>query len=390
MRPVIPSVLVVFAVAVGGLTAADLGPVKEQAVRQYDRGNYEDARKALIELDAAHALDGPLLYRLFFCEKATGHDDEASQALERARTTLEKELAASASLEVAFYLANTYTNLGRATDARRVAQDMTARIESGGSPAPKTGIALFQAGKLYQDQGRQDQASIYYQKAVDAFGAADGGYVGNARWALRYLGNNAFARADFAGAEKALAQLTALGGAEPADWDALAAARARLAKYAPAAEAWKESVKLDPAEADDQRYAAQLATVAALIAPLPAGAPGGAPFTSMSQADLEAFLKAQSESATAAQAGVTAAMRPEKEGMPARALDPKVRAETAAALLATRRLFVTAGLEYALRGYGIRETAFREGYAVLVFQNSSWELPPDPKPAVGPRGKNGS
>jgi hypothetical protein len=83
-------------------------------------------------------------------------------------------------------------------------------------------------------------------------------------------------------------------------------------------------------------------------------------------------------------------MRPEKEGMPGRALDPKVREETASALLSTRRLFVAAGLEYALRGYGIRETAFREGYAVLVFQNSSWELPPDPTPVVRPAEKSGS
>jgi tetratricopeptide (TPR) repeat protein len=386
----IPSAVIAFGVAVSGLVAEDLGPVKERAVREYDRGNYEEARKTLVELDAAHALDGPLLYRLFFCEKATGHDEEARRALERARTTLEGELGASPSLEVAFYLANTYTNLGRATDARQVAQEMAAKIESGGSPAPKSGIALFQTGKLYQDQGRQDEATSYYQKAVDAFDLADGRYIGSARWALRYLGNNAFARADFAASEKALARLTALGGADSADWAALAAARARLSKYALAAEAWKECVKLDPAEADDSRYAARLAEVAALIAPLPAEAPGGAPFVKMSQADLEAFLKAESEAATASQAAVAAAMRPEKEGMPGRALDPKVREETASALLSTRRLFVAAGLEYALRGYGIRETAFREGYAVLVFQNSSWELPPDPTPVVRPAEKSGS
>jgi tetratricopeptide (TPR) repeat protein len=390
MRHVIPSVLVVFAVAATGVAADDLGPVKEKAVRLYDQGNYDEARKALLDLDEAHALDGALLYRLFFCDKTTGHDEEARQALDRARTALEGELKASASLEVAFYLANAYTNLGRAADARQVASDMTGEIESGRSATPKSGIALFQTGKLYQDQGRQDEATAYYQKAVDAFDLADGRYVGNARWALRYLGNNAFARADFAGTEKALARLTQLGGAEIADWDALAAARTRLAKYALAADAWKESVKLDPAEADDPRYAARLAGAAVLIAPLPVGAPGGAAFVSMSQTDLEAFLKAESEAATASQAAVAAAMRPEKEGMPARALDPKLRAETAVALLSTRRLFVAAGLEYALRGYGIRETAFREGYAVLVFQDSSWELPPDPKPAVNGAGKSGS
>jgi tetratricopeptide (TPR) repeat protein len=390
MRHVVRSVFVVVSVASIGLAADDLGPVKEKAVRLYDQGNYDEARKALIELDNAHALDGPLLYRLFFCEKSAGHDDAARQALDRARNVLEGELSASSSLELAFYLANTYTNLGRAMDARQVAHDMTDKIESGTIAAPKGGIALFQAGKLYQDQGRQDEATAYYRRAVDALDLADGRYVGNARWALRYLGNNAFARADFAEAEKALARLTELGGAETADWDALASARTRLAKYTLAAEAWKASVKLDPAEADDPRYAARLADTAALIAPLPVGAPGGTAFVSMSQTDLETFLKSQSEAAAATQAAITAKLKPEKAGMPPRPVDPKLRAESVAMLLATRRLFVAAGLEYALRGYGIRETAFREGYAVLVFQDSSWELPPDPMPASNARGKAGS
>jgi tetratricopeptide (TPR) repeat protein len=390
MRAVLPSALAVFAVVVIGISAVDLGPAKEKAVRAYDQGNYEEARKGLVELDAAGALNGPLLYRLFFCEKATDHDDDARKALDRARAALEKELAASASLEVAFYLANAYTNLGRAPEARQVAHDMTVKIDSGAYVPPKTAIALFQTGKLYQDQNRQDQASAFYAKAVDAFELADGRYVGSARWALRYLGNNAFARADFATAEKYLARLTALPGAEAADWDALAAARARLGKYAPAAAAWKASVKLDQAHADDARYAARLAETAAVIAPLPEGAPGGAAFRSMGQADLETFLKSQSEAVTASKAKTTAAMQPEKEGAPPRSLDPKLRTETVEALLATRRLFVAAALEYGLRGYGIRETAFREGYAVLVFQDTAWELPPDPVPAVKGKGTGGS
>ena len=354
--------------------ADDLGPAKDAAVRLYDQGKYDEARKALLDLYGSGALDGPLLYRLFFCEKATGHDEEARKALESSRVALEKELAASPSLEVAFYLANAYTNLGRAQDARQVAHEMTAKIESGRVAAPKSAIASFQTGKLYQDQSRDDQASAYYEKAVAAFDVADGRYVGSARWALRYLGNNAFARADFAVAEKDLARLTALPGAEAADWDALAAARARVGKYALAAEAWKASVKLNEADADDARYSARLADAAALIAPLPEGPPEGPSFRSMSQADLEAFLKARSATAIATQT---------------RAVDKKQRAEAAASLLETRRQFVAAGLEYAVRRYGIRETAFREGYAVLIFQDRAWELPPespDPAKAAGTGG----
>jgi tetratricopeptide (TPR) repeat protein len=382
MRLVIPSALAVCCVAALAVATQDLGPLKEKAVRLYDQGNYSEAQKALLEIDGAGALDGPLLYRLFFCEKAAGLNDEAGKTLDRARAALEAERGTSNSLEAAFYLANTYTNLGRAPEAREVARETTAKLESGRLAAPTSAIALFQVGKLYQDQGRQDEASAYYEKAADAFDLADGRYVGSARWALRYLGTSAFARADFAGSEKALTRLTALPGVEAADWDALAAARTRLARYAPAAEAWKMSVKLDPEDADDARYAARLADAAAVIAPLPAEASAGAAFRSMSQADLESFLKRCAETAKAAQAQAASAMRPEKDGAPARALDAKVREQTIAELLATRRQFVAAGLEYAVRRYGIRETAFREGYAVLVFQDSAWELPPDPKPAT--------
>jgi len=375
MRLGIPATLTVFAVAALALAADDLAPVKEEAVRLYDQGIYDEALKTLQNLDIARALDGPLLYRLFFCEKATGHDDEARKALDRARSALETEIVSSQSLEVAFYLANTYSNLGRSADSRQVASDWTAKIDSGRAAAPTSAIALFQLGKLYQDQGRQREATAWYAKAVDAFDLADGRYSGNARWVLRYLGNSAFARADFASSESALARLTVMGGAEAADWDGLAAARARLGKYALAAEAWRSSVKLDPANADDPRYAARLADAAALLAPLPAAAPGGAAFTAMGQSDLEAFLKGRAEAAMAAQA---------------RALDPKLRAEIARSLRETRRQFVAAGLEYALRRYGIRDTAFRDGYAVLIFQDRSWELPEDPEPAVKDASASGS
>jgi hypothetical protein len=85
----------------------------------------------------------------------------------------------------------------------------------------------------------------------------------------------------------------------------------------------------------------------------------------MSQADLETFLQAQSQAVNAAQT---------------EASDPKRKAEAIATLLETRRRFVAACLEYSVRGFGIRETAFRDGYAVLIFQDSAWE-PPASAPA---------
>jgi tetratricopeptide (TPR) repeat protein len=371
-------------IAVAAAPAADdLAPVKEAAVRLYDQGAYEEARSSLEQLDAARVLDGPMLYRLYFCEKAAGRADDARKVLDRAKDMLESEVTKSSPLETSFYLANAYANLGRAQDAREAAHAMTARIESGKAPAPATAIGRFQLGKLYQDQGRQREAEASYAKAVEGFDLKDGRYVGNLRWALRYIGNGAFARAEYGAAESAFAKLGAAGGAETADWDALAAARVRLGNYDQASAAWKEAVKLDPANADDPRYAARLADGAALVAPLPAKSADGRAFSAMSQKDLEDVLKSQADAVMAAQSRVTAAMLLDDAGNPKQAIDPKLRVELTQTLKSLRQQFAAAGLEYALKHYGIRETAFRGGYAALVFQERSWEVPPDPEPAAG-------
>ena len=377
-----PMLLLSLGAAVAAARGADdLAPVKESAVRLYDQEAYDEARVTLHQLDDARALDGPLLYRLFYCEKVTGHPDDARKALDRARETLEAEAGDPRSLESAFYLANAYTNLGRAEDAKEAAHAMTAAVESGKAKVPASAIGLFQLAKLYQDQGHQSDAERFYRKAVDAFDLSGGRYGGNIRWALRYLGNGALARSEFAAAETAFARLTAVGGADAADWDALAVARVRQRKYAEGAEAWRSAVKADQANADDPRYAARLADVAASIAPLPTGIAGGTAFSAMAQADLTSYLKSKPAAVSAAQARAAEAMHPDASGVPTQPLEPKLRKELTEALLQTRREFTAAGLEFALRHFGIRETAFREGYAVLIFQDSIWELPADPEPA---------
>jgi hypothetical protein len=56
--------------------------------------------------------------------------------------------------------------------------------------------------------------------------------------------------------------------------------------------------------------------------------------------------------------------------------EPAARQRAEDAIHAAKGAFVAAGLEYANRRFGIREIAFTEGYATLVFQASEWELPP--------------
>ena len=99
----------------------------------------------------------------------------------------------------------------------------------------------------------------------------------------------------------------------------------------------------------------------------------------MSREELESFLKTQSDAALASQSRIGEEMAAGKDGAPTKAIDAKLRSEESQKLAGTRKLFVAAALEYSIKQYGIRETAFREGYAVLIFQDRAWEVPPDPK-----------
>jgi tetratricopeptide (TPR) repeat protein len=365
---------VALAVLVSAVVFAESVSPRDAAVLLYDEERYAEARTAIEALDASGAADGALLYRLFFCRRVAG-DESAQDALDRARKALEKENAAPKTLETPFYLANTYANLGRAAEAKDVAAAATARIDSGSWKAPKTGIGLFQLAKLYQDQGRESDAVRTYRLALDRLETKDGRYAGNVLWALRYTGNVAFAHADFQASAKAFSKVTALPHAVAADWVALASSQARLGEWTNASSAWHEVVKLDPAGGDDANYSSQLARAAAGMPKLPTGPPDGTAFGAMTQADLETFLRAQLEAARAVQSRAAAAMKPEKAGGPPQKLDATLRASLQAELDATRVLFVAAGLEYALRGFPIRETAFHDGYAVLIFHDSEWRLP---------------
>lgn len=340
----------------------------EQAVALYDAGNYAEARPILERLDGAGQMTGAVLYRLFFCRSAGGDRAGAQQALDRAREALEKETASGAGIESWFYLANTYSNLNRGADARRAASEALSRVEGGKVVVPKTPMSRFQFGKLCQDVGRNDDAARAYREALDGFAKSDLEHTGSERWARRFLGDAAFAKADFAAAADDYTALVGLGGAQAPDYNRLAVARARAGRYSEASEAWRETVRLDQANSDDPRYSARVAQLAAELGKLPPAAPSGAPWGQLSKEDLEGVLKDQSEIVKTARAKADESAKNAKVAPEARKGFEKVSA-------AAKRTFVAAALEYACRGLPIRETSFSQGYAVLIFQNLPWEWP---------------
>jgi tetratricopeptide (TPR) repeat protein len=102
-----------------GASGEDQASIRARALELYDAGRYAEAKSLFEQLDAAGPIDGTLLYRLYYCQRLA-NDDKARDTLDRARQQLEKDVATASDLEAPFYLANTYRNVGRLTDARNV------------------------------------------------------------------------------------------------------------------------------------------------------------------------------------------------------------------------------------------------------------------------------
>jgi len=364
----VPLILALSGPGIAPSTAA-APPARAAAVAAYDAGDYASACRILAEMDAAGTLDGTLLYRLFFCRTALGEQTGARDALARAATALEGENVPGCSVEVPFYLANAYTNLGRTDDARRVASETLLRLETDGHE-PNSAMEWFQVGKLAQDAGRNDRAEAAYRRAVDGF-AAGPPAPGHERWARRFLGNAASGRADFEAARPEWRRVVELGNADRSDLLAFATACARTAKWDEAAEAWRLAEKIDMQNGSDPRYAAGLARQAAALGAIPSADAAGIPWTRYDRDGLEGMLR---ETAAAARDLRAEAAKRKEAGT----WDAAARDEAASHLREIRGRFVAAGLEYAVRRLPLRETAFSGNYATLIFQEAEWELPDAP------------
>lgn len=334
------------------------------AIRLYDEGRYAEARPLLQTLDAEGIADGPLLYRLSFTLRVAGDGPAEKEVLDRAIGRLEDDLATDPTLETPFYLSNAYRNANRAAESRALAGRVTQAVDAGERAAPTEPLEIFRLGKLHQDQGHSTEAAAWYGRALEGFAQSSDRYPAYVRWARRYLGENAFQRADFAAAEREFAALAKTGLATPADYDTLAMAQGRQGRWKEAADAWHEAEELDRANADRARYCRRLAEMAAGLDSLPARAPDGSSWNQISKEDLEKLLQEQAQAVREARA--------RSQELPGS--DPLERERLAAAIARAKPIFVAAGLEYALRNLPIREAAFVGGFAPLIFQPAEWEL----------------
>jgi tetratricopeptide (TPR) repeat protein len=372
--------------------SAESGEKKALALELYDKGRYNEALPLLEELDGEGLADGPLLYRLYYCQRRVKSPD-ARKTQERARLQLEGEVSDSADLEAPFYLANVYRNLGRLTDMRNVAIETTGRVERGDLPQPDSGVGMFRLGKLYADQQREDRAVEWYSKAVERLKGGGGSPLPPyAAWAARYLAERAYDRKEFGEAAAYYSLLPSEEAVSLQELEKMAIAGIRAGLYGQAAEAWRRAERLDPSRADRSRYCAELSAAAEQLGGLPDLSPDGRPWSQLSQDDLQTILSQRAETIRDAMAEADridmlmrdlTASATESYGRTATVKKLENSFETVwgkmipdeqARIDEARAVFVAASLEFAIKRYGLRETAFFGGFAALIFGNEEWDV----------------
>ena len=348
---------------------ADTASPARRAAELYAAGDYAGALPLLEQVAASDDADGPSLYRLYFCQDQTG-SAAARDTMRRALGVLESEVESGGSLESAFYLSNTYRNLGQHTKAKEVAAKATTLVEQR-TWKPSGGTELFRVGKMYADQDQSDQAAEWYQKALGALDTTQGGESATyASHAHRYLGTylESQGRSDEA-LDHFVALLDDSDGSQE-EFDRLATTLARSGRYRDAARAWNKALLASPATGNRARYAQRVAVFAANQEPLPVNAPNGSSWDQVDQAGLEQVLFDQAKAVRAIQQQV-------KDNLDATTREQRERLTQQ--IDEIKPIFAAAALEYLLRGHSLRELSFRSGYATMVFRDSDWQLPQRPR-----------
>ncbi len=341
----------------------------DEAVRLYDAGRYAEAKPLLEKIVAAGNADGITHYRLYFCQR-TGGDPGHRETLETARRLLEKEVASAGGFEAAFYLSNTYANLGLTSEVPRLSAAVTGRFEAGEIEAPTTPVEQFRLGKLYADQPNDRVATPWFEKALDGFEASgDATHRPYLEWGARWLAQRAMSEERYEAAARQLRRLTSTENAALEDLERLARASLLIGDYTQAQKAWNRAVVKNPINADPYRYGSALAQLCRGTAEIPISPDGERGWNELSDDELAKVLSDQAQVVRTAK---TEAAAIEK-------LTREQRTTFNTRILTARPLFVGAALESVRRGINLRESAFFGGYAPLIFHAREWRLPDPPR-----------
>ena len=341
-----------------------------RAVELFDAGNCEEALPLLEQLVVSDTATGALWYRLYACQVEAGNPD-ARQSMTRARSALEAELESSSDLEVSYFLAAIYRDVGRNTAAKEVAAMATGRIESGTWAEPDDSRGRFRLGKLYADQDDEAGAVRWYGRALETDPSAGDP---EARQAARYLADRAFREKDLESAAGYYRLLAESDEISIVELDRLAVALVRAHDYEGAQQAWHRALLKSPATGDRARYCGRLVFQAVELGVMPENAPNGRPWSSLDPAELEQILSDSAMQAT----GVIESAKAEAP------LSVDRWNELQDQVLDHRRNFIASALEYVVRGLPIRETAFQGGYAPMIFHGRRWQVPYPQDDSSGP------
>jgi tetratricopeptide (TPR) repeat protein len=340
----------------------------EDAIRLYDAGQYSESKPLLEQLVAAGNADGITYYRLYFCQRTSG-DTAQQQTLEQARALLEKEVAVAQGFEAAFYLSNTYSNLGLSAEVPRFAAAVTARFEAEDIQAPTTAVEQFRLGKLYADQERARQAEPWFEKALDGFEAADNAsFQPYLEWGARWLGERAMAEERFEEAAKQFGRLAESANATLEDLDSLGMASLMVGEYRTATKAWQRAVLINPGNADRYRYGTGLAELCRVTKEIPISPDGERGWDELSGEELDQILT--QNAAVVREVKIEAEAIDEVTGEQRKAFNARIQA--------VRPVFIGAALESMRRRINLREAAFFGGYAPLIFHAQEWRITPAP------------
>jgi tetratricopeptide (TPR) repeat protein len=361
------ALVLLWSVQLAPAIAAEL-PDLQEAIRLYDAGRYAEASPLLERVVATGDADGITHYRLFFCQRVAG-DPRQQQTLNLTRTLLERELEKSPGFEVAFYLSNTYANLGLDAEVTRVATAVTSLFEAGDLAPPTSPVEQFRLGKLYADRAGVADAERWFEKAVDGLAAsANAAHRPYLEFAARWLGARAIEEERFETAAKHFNHVCAGDTGTLQDFHNLALASLMIGDYDTAVKSSNQALRMNPKDANPYRYMSALANLASLVPNLPISPDEDRGWNELTREELEALLRQHTQTVRGIQTEFKELTRPSQEQR--RAFQERISA--------VKPVFVAAAIEYIRRGLNLREAAFFGGFAPLIFHAREWQAQPNP------------